>query len=86
MGYGSRVACVRYEELREDNDIFVDMFASAVFNISIETGELPEPVSMELVSGSYFPTLGVRPAVGRLLDDYDDVEREAHPVVVLSHE
>jgi predicted permease len=38
-----------------------------------------------LVSGSYFPTLGLRPALGRLLDANDDrVIGESH-VVVLSH-
>jgi predicted permease len=38
-----------------------------------------------LVSGSYFPLLGVRPALGRLLDPNDDrVPGESH-VVVLSH-
>jgi predicted permease len=38
-----------------------------------------------LVSGSYFPLLGIRPAVGRLLDSNDDrVDGEAS-AVVLSH-
>jgi predicted permease len=38
-----------------------------------------------LVSGSYFPLLGIRPAVGRLLDTNDDrVDGEAD-AVVLSH-
>jgi predicted permease len=39
----------------------------------------------ELVSGSYFPTLGLQPAAGRLLTPADDVTPGAHPVVVLSH-
>jgi predicted permease len=38
-----------------------------------------------LVSGGYFPTLGIQPALGRLLDANDDrVVGESH-VVVLSH-
>lgn len=37
------------------------------------------------VSGSYFPTLGVQPALGRLLTPADDDTPGAHPVVVLSH-
>ena len=37
------------------------------------------------VSGSYFPTLGVQPAAGRLLTPDDDRTPGAHPVVVLSH-
>ena len=37
------------------------------------------------VSGSYFPILGLQPAVGRLLTESDDQTIAAHPVVVLSH-
>jgi predicted permease len=39
----------------------------------------------ELVSGAYFPLLGVIPAIGRLLTPDDDRVPGAHPVVVLSH-
>ena len=39
-----------------------------------------------LVSGSYFPLLGVRPAAGRLLSRADDETVGAHPVAVLSHD
>jgi predicted permease len=38
-----------------------------------------------LVSGSYFPVLGLRPALGRLLGPGDDRTRGESPVVVLSH-
>ena len=38
-----------------------------------------------LVSGSYFPTLGLRPALGRLLGPADDQTAGAQPVAVLSH-
>jgi putative ABC transport system permease protein len=39
----------------------------------------------ELVSGAYFPLLGVTPALGRLLTPDDDRVPGGHPVVVLSH-
>src|SRR6185503_6134347 len=38
-----------------------------------------------LVSGSYFPVLGVKPAIGRLLDRDDDRAPGEPHVVVLSH-
>ncbi len=38
-----------------------------------------------LVSGSYFPVLGLQPALGRLLSPADDLTIGAHRVVVLSH-
>jgi predicted permease len=37
------------------------------------------------VSGSYFPTLGLQPAAGRLFTPDDDRTPGAHPLVVLSH-
>jgi predicted permease len=40
----------------------------------------------ELVSGAYFPLLGVAPALGRLLTPDDDRVPGGHPVVVLSHQ
>jgi predicted permease len=39
-----------------------------------------------LVSGSYFPVLGLRPALGRLLDLNDDQNIGGHFVAVLSHQ
>ena len=55
--------------------------------VMLASGEGPqaEPVGAEIVSGSYFPVLGVVPAMGRHLDEQDDVQPGAHPVVVLSH-
>jgi len=38
-----------------------------------------------LVSGSYFPVLGLRPVLGRLLEPEDDRVPGSHFVVVLSH-
>ena len=43
-------------------------------------------MSAEIVSGSYFAVLGVRPALGRLIAASDDRQPGAHPVVVLSHD
>jgi len=48
-------------------------------------GRQAEPVGAEIVSGSYFPVLGVVPALGRLLEEQDDVQPGGHPVVVLSY-
>ncbi len=48
-------------------------------------GTETEEVSGELVTGSYFQVLGVRPEMGRLIGPSDDVTPGAHAVVVLSH-
>jgi hypothetical protein len=44
------------------------------------------PASGLLVSGGYFPALGVAPALGRLLTQQDDRTRDADKVVVLDHD
>src|SRR5690606_25930181 len=43
------------------------------------------PGTAMFVSGSYFPVLGLQPALGRLLGPADDETRGGHPVAVLSH-
>lgn len=44
-----------------------------------------EYLSIELVSGRYFDTLGVKPALGRLLALEDDGAEGAHPVCTISY-
>jgi len=45
-----------------------------------------EKAYRQFVSGWMFPTFGLRPALGRLLTENDDVTPGAHPVAVLSHD
>jgi predicted permease len=52
-------------------------------NISYERNSSAEQGM--LVSGDYFSTLGIRPALGRLLAPSDDETPGAHPVVVLGY-
>ena len=48
-------------------------------------GSETERVLGQIVTGSYFDVLGIRPHVGRLLTPADNVEPGTHPVVVFSH-
>lgn len=73
-----------FRDLRKENDVFEDMFARYATEVQLKTDGEAESAEAEIVSGSYFPTLGVRAAAGRLLGDEDDLQPEAHPVVVLS--
>jgi predicted permease len=54
--------------------------------VNVSTGGPYERVRAEVVSGSYFRVLGVPAAIGRVIDESDDVQPGNHPVVVLSHE
>jgi len=73
-------------ELQEQRDVFDGVFCRHPTNAYVATGDRSSSrVRAEMVSGSYFPVLGVVPVLGRLIGPSDDLERGAHPVVVLSH-
>jgi macrolide transport system ATP-binding/permease protein len=55
----------------------------AFLQVDVESGV--ELITAEAVTGNYFSTLGVQPAIGRLLSDEDHVAPGAHPVVVLGY-
>jgi putative ABC transport system permease protein len=58
----------------------------ATTTINLSTGGEHAPASAEIVSGTYFSVLGVRPAIGRLFTNDDDQASGASPVVVLSYD
>jgi predicted permease len=74
-----------YRDLRDQTQVFDGVFARAPFPVNLAVEESPEPTQAEIVTGSYFHVLGVRPFLGRLLDESDDLQPSAHPVVVVSH-
>ena len=73
-----------YTDLRDQTDVFDGVFGRAPTTVDLSFENNAEPVSAEIVTGSYFPVLGVRPQLGRVLDESDDRQPGAHPVVVLS--
>ncbi len=75
-----------YQQVRAENEVFDGVFGRhpTLVNLAVET--TPEPVSAEIVTGSYFAVLGVRPFLGRLIADSDDLEPGAHPVVAVSYD
>lgn len=83
-GSGNLLSHPLYRELAADNKVFDGMFARHPTRVDLAVENTAEPVRAEIVSGSYFGVLGVRPALGRLIDETDDVQPGAHPVVVLS--
>ncbi len=73
-----------WEQLRDRQDVFSGTFAWSPqdFDLS-DTGE-SRRIRGIYASGSYFTTLGVRPAMGRLFDSGDD-RRGCNGAVVLGH-
>jgi len=52
----------------------------------LDSGEEPEPIYRQYVSGNVFGVFGIQPALGRLLTPNDDLKPGAHPVAVLSYD
>lgn len=74
-----------YKDFKDHNEVFSGMFCRFPVPTSLGFGNRTERVPAELVSGSYFPVLGVGPAAGRLLTPSDDTTAGGHPVAVLSY-
>jgi putative ABC transport system permease protein len=74
-----------YRDLRDRNTVFSGLLATLNDDISAYWHGQTERANAELVSGNYFDMLGVRPALGRLFQQSDDVAPEANPVAVLSY-
>ncbi|WP_321477594.1 ABC transporter permease [uncultured Paludibaculum sp.] len=73
-------------DLQQQDQFFDGVLCRAAANINLAVGGDPKPAVAEIVSGSYFPTLGVGPAIGRVLDATDDGTPGTAPVVVLSYD
>ena len=74
-----------YRDIRDHNQVFSGMFCRFPIDGSLGYGGHTERVSVELVSGNYFPVLGVKAALGRTFTSRDDLFAGAHPVVMLSY-
>lgn len=78
-----------YREFRASNRVFSNVAAiSSVLCTThgrVASEASLEKINVELVSGSYFHTLGVNPILGRGLTEGDDQTPGAHPVAVASY-
>ena len=73
-------------ELFRDRGQALDLAAYSVSRVDASIGGHDEPtLDVQLVSGEYFPLLGLRPVAGRLFDESDDRVPLGHRVAVLSH-
>ncbi|MHB8654552.1 MAG: ABC transporter permease [Terriglobia bacterium] len=79
-----------YREMRQKNEVFSDV--SALLSVLFGgmhgaiggSGNL-ELMNVQLVSGTYFPTLGVEPLLGRAFTAAEDEPAGGHPVAVASY-
>lgn len=75
-----------FRDLEREQPVFTGIAAHRAFGANLSyQGQTTSNEGM-LVSGSYFPVLGLVPAAGRLLGSQDDQAIGQSQVVVLSHE
>ena len=73
-------------ELFRDHGHVMALAAYSLAQLDASIDGHPEPtLETQLVTGEYFPLLGLRPALGRLFDESDDRVPMGHQVAVLSH-
>jgi putative ABC transport system permease protein len=75
-----------WEHIRVRQDTFSGVFAWSGGGIGFGDGPNRRWIPMMLVSGGYFPVLGLQPALGRLLTEADDTRGCTSPGMVLSYD
>ena len=84
-GDGSDISYPMFQDLRDNNRVLTGMFGRFGFALHIGRTGRTERVAGELVSGTYFSVLGVRPAAGSLFSAEHDKAPGGQPFAVLSH-
>jgi putative ABC transport system permease protein len=74
-----------YQKIREEQQVFTDIVAWGSTTFDLSQGGEVRPAEALWVSGNFFPSLGVRPAAGRLLSPADDTNGCGAPGVVLGY-
>src|SRR6185312_9499406 len=69
---GNALSYPMYTDYRDHNQVFSGMFCRFSLDASMGYGNRTERVPAELVSGTYFPVLGVTAALGRTFTSEED--------------
>ncbi len=78
------VSPANYLDWQSQNHVFESMAIYGFRGFTLTSGDKPEQVDVGAVSAGFFPTLGVRPELGRVLSTDEDQPGRSN-VVVLSH-
>ena len=82
----NRFSYPMFEEFRDHNTVFEGVGARFATALNLSYNNRSERVSAELVSGTWFDTLGLSTALGRGLTPGDNLLPGAHPVCVLTYD
>jgi len=82
---GNAISHPMFRDFAAHNDVFTDMFCRFPFDASVSFNGQAEHLQLEMVSGTYFSTLGLNPLLGRVFTPDDDKIPDAYPYVVLNY-
>jgi predicted permease len=86
LGTFMPISYPNYVDYKASNDVFEDLAVYAFPTaVSLGGGGKPTPVNVQVVSGNYFPVLGVKALMGRVFLPEDDPESGASAVAVLNY-
>ena len=79
-----------YREMRRENQVFSEVGAVLSVTLNkmhgaVEGSPQLETMDVQLVSGTYFSLLGVKPILGSVFSESDDEPAGAHPLAVVSY-
>ena len=76
----------QFRAMRRHSDVMSDLaaYSPVRLNVSID-GSIEPTTDGQMVSGSYFSILGVKPVIGRPIGAEDDSAINAHPVAMISY-
>jgi predicted permease len=76
-----------YQDYQARAEPLAEVLCRRLIEASLSVDNQTERVQAEMVSGNFFTTLGVKPAIGRVFNSQeDDQVYQGHPVVVLAYD
>jgi predicted permease len=82
----SAISYPMYRDFQANNQVFSGMCARFPIAVGVASGGQSNRVDIELVSGTYFPVMGVGAALGRVFDPNDDTVPNGSPIAVLNYD
>ncbi len=75
-----------FQDLARSGTLIESFIAEKITGTTLSVGDRAERVPGSMVSANYFDAIGVHPVLGRGFEPGEDSGRNAHPVVVISHQ
>ncbi len=74
-----------YREIRDRNGVFDSLFSYRITQMALDDSSGAHRIWGYLVTGNYFETLGITPALGRFFTPAEDAHPNSSPYAVLSY-